>query len=240
MTARSDPAVSPRAPWPLRAALWLVLLAALLLSGTFAILAGVTAGHRSLAEPPATAPLVVVLGGGIRYDGVLHPRSTNHMREAIRFFDEGRVDAIHFSGGALGPIPEAHAMRRLAIEAGVPGSAITIEDRSTSTLQNALYTREAIGPLPPGTVIVTDRTHMARAWLSFWWAGERGHVMHSAPIWPREGRWRRLQFVARESLAVWYNLARMGEATVLLRLGVEPAVVAERLARSPLAWGPPS
>jgi uncharacterized SAM-binding protein YcdF (DUF218 family) len=215
-------------------------LSGLLLAATFAALVGFTAGYPPRVEPPEWTPLVVVLGGGIRYDGVLHPRSNHHMRTAIRFFEEGRTRHIHFSGGSLGPIPEAQAMRRLAVEAGIPESATTIEDRSTSTLQNALFTIEAIGPLPPGTVIVTDRSHLPRAWLSFWWAGARDHVLYPAPVWANERRENRLMFIARESLALWYNLARMVEASALLWFGVDPSEVAERLGRSPVAWGPPS
>jgi uncharacterized SAM-binding protein YcdF (DUF218 family) len=225
--------------WPLRTAARILAWAALLLAATFAAIAVFTGSYPSRAEPPESAPLVVVLGGGIRSDGVLHPRSNHHMRTAIRFFQEGRTERIHFSGGALGPVPEADAMRRLAIDAGIPESAITIEGRSTSTLQNAVLTLEAIGPLPPGTVIVTDRSHLPRAWLSFRWAGVQDHVLYPAPAWANESRENRLHFIARESLALWYNLARMAEASALLWLGVDPAVVAGRLGRSPLAWGPP-
>ncbi len=225
--------------WSLRTGARLAAWAVLLLAATFLAIAAFTNRFPARAEPPDAAPLVVVLGGGIRYDGVLHPRSNHHMRTAIRFFHEGRTERIHFSGGALGPVPEARAMRRLAIEAGIPESAITIEDRSTSTLQNAVFTLEAIGPLPPGTVIVTDRSHLPRAWLSFWWAGVRDHVAYPAPVWTNESRENRIEFIARESLALWYNLGRMAEASLLLRLGVDPAVVAERLGRASAAWGPP-
>jgi uncharacterized SAM-binding protein YcdF (DUF218 family) len=217
-------------------AAWSVLL----LVATFSALVGFTAGYPTRAEPPEWIPLVVVLGGGIRYDGVLHPRSNHHMRTAIGFFEEGRTRHIHFSGGSLGPIPEAQAMRRLAMEVGIPRSAITVEDRSTSTLQNALFTLEAIGPLPPGSVIVTDRSHLPRAWLSFWWAGARDHVLYPAPVWANESSDNRLMFIARESLAIWYNIARMVEASVLLRFGADPSDVAGGLGRSPTAWGPPA
>jgi uncharacterized SAM-binding protein YcdF (DUF218 family) len=226
--------------WLLRMALRVAIWGVLLLAATFALLSGFTSRYPAQAEPPETAPLVVVLGGGIRYDGVLHPRSNHHMRTAIRFYQEGRTERIHFSGGAFGPVPEAHAMRDLAIEAGVPAGAITIEDRSTSTLQNALFTLQEIGPLPPGSVIVSDRSHLPRAWLSFYWAGVRDHEIYPAPIWARESSENRIQFIARESLALWYNAARMAEASALLRLGVAPSRVADRLGRSPVAWGPPA
>ena len=52
--------------------------------------------------------------------------------------------------------------------------ALLVEVRSKSTLQNALFTRALLrsGPDTP-LVLVTNRYHLPRAWLSFRWAGMR-------------------------------------------------------------------
>jgi uncharacterized SAM-binding protein YcdF (DUF218 family) len=188
---------------------------------------------------PEAAPLVIVLGSGVSAEGVLHPRPTYALHTALALYDGERVARLHFSGGALGPIPEAAVMRDMARERGVAAAAITTETRSTSTLQNVLYTLEEIGPPPPGTVIVADRAHLPRAWASFWWAGVRGHGVLPADPWPRERPEDRLRIIARETLALWYNSARMAEASARLALGGDRRAVADGLGRQPIAWGPP-
>jgi uncharacterized SAM-binding protein YcdF (DUF218 family) len=185
------------------------------------------------------APLVIVLGGGVSEEGDLHPRPNHALRTALDLHADGRARRLHFSGGALGPIPEATVMRERARRRGIAEAGMTVETRSTSTLQNALFTVEEIGVPPPGTVILTDRAHLPRAWATFWWAGARGHRLLPAEPWPGEQRADRLRLIAREALAIWYNGARMAGASLRLALGAEPGVVAAGLGRQPGAWGPP-
>jgi uncharacterized SAM-binding protein YcdF (DUF218 family) len=74
---------------------------------------------------------------------------------------------ILLSGGPVGPgskTIDAGVMRDFAIRSGVPDSLIWLEDRSTSTYENALYSATILRPKAIREVIlVTDAIHMFRA-----------------------------------------------------------------------------
>jgi uncharacterized SAM-binding protein YcdF (DUF218 family) len=87
---------------------------------------------------------------------------------------------------------------------------MSVEDRSRSTLQNALFSRPLLGPLAGDRVIlVTDGFHLARAWASFRWAGYPQVSLAAASAFGQpplpEQAWR----TCRETLAWWFNLARV-------------------------------
>jgi vancomycin permeability regulator SanA len=85
------------------------------------------------------------------------------MQAALALYHAGVAPTLLLSGGGH-PIPEAEAMRRLALAGGVPESALLVEPTSRNTLENATH---AVGLLAkrPGTavVLVTDRYHALRA-----------------------------------------------------------------------------
>ena len=90
-------------------------------------------------------------------------------KEAIRLYQNGWSGTLVFSGAAqdeTGP-SNAEAMRRIALDAGVPDEHIIIEEKSRTTRQNA---EETGGLLPHGTtsvIIVTSGYHQRRASLEF-------------------------------------------------------------------------
>jgi uncharacterized SAM-binding protein YcdF (DUF218 family) len=135
-------------------------------------------------ERPVSA--IVVLSSG--------PMSTGQdSRTAIRtrigvelyfaFLDAGDQPQLVLSGGKGEGEQSSMAqdMKDLALKEGVPARAIMIEDRSGSTLQNALFSRQVLGSeAPDQVVIVTDRFHIPRAWVSFRWAGMTDIVLVAA------------------------------------------------------------
>ena len=83
---------------------------------------------------------------------------------------EGWAPLLVFSGG-LGAItrhiwtePEAERFAKIAIEMGVPASAILTEPRSTNTGENVRFTRQLLTErqLDPGTFIVVQKPYMER------------------------------------------------------------------------------
>ena len=66
--------------------------------------------------------------------------------EAIRLYKEGWATRLMFSGAAAdktGP-SNAEVMKKQAVEGGIPASAITIDELSVNTAENARNTSEAV------------------------------------------------------------------------------------------------
>jgi uncharacterized SAM-binding protein YcdF (DUF218 family) len=85
-------------------------------------------------------------------------------------FLEGWAPLLIFAGG-LGSItrhiwqePEADQFARIAIAAGVPADRILIENRSTNTGENVVFTRRLLAEqgLDPHTFIVVQKPYMER------------------------------------------------------------------------------
>jgi vancomycin permeability regulator SanA len=94
--------------------------------------------------------------------------------------DEPRL-VLSGGKGAGERVSKAEGMKEIALDEGVPPNAILLEERSGSTLQNALFSRQALGGDVPGhVVIVTDRFHIPRAWASFRWAGMNDLILVAA------------------------------------------------------------
>lgn len=90
--------------------------------------------------------------------------------EAVRLYKEGWASKLIFSGAARdksGP-SNAEAMKRQAMAAGVPESAILIEESSETTRQNAEQVKRLLSDNKIDSVIlVTSGYHQRRASLEF-------------------------------------------------------------------------
>lgn len=91
-------------------------------------------------------------------------------REAVQLYKRGWANSLVFSGAAQdksGP-SNAAVMRTDALAAGVPSSAITIEEQGETTKQNADKTQQLLEEKDIKTVIlVTSGYHQRRAGLEF-------------------------------------------------------------------------
>ncbi|MEM9425925.1 MAG: YdcF family protein [Pseudomonadota bacterium] len=125
--------------------------------------------HEPSDELPE-AQAIVVLGGGAESASTLTPDSTQRVAHAVTLFEAGAAPQMVFTGG--GAIADAPIMAREAAAAGVTETALVIERRAQSTLQNALFTAD-LGNLDKTQpiILVTQRYHLPRAWASFRWAG---------------------------------------------------------------------
>jgi uncharacterized SAM-binding protein YcdF (DUF218 family) len=180
----------------------------------------------SRAAAPGPADLIIVLGGDMNDDNTLGGETRRRVLAGVRLYQAGLAPRIHFTGGVPDQgLPGAGAqMLALAVAEGVPPAAASSESMSESTLQNALFSRAVLGAEADGSVIlVSDGFHLARSWLSFRWAGYRPVALAAAtPFGDRPLR-RQARRVSRETLAWWFNLARVGAwETMELVAGPDP------------------
>jgi uncharacterized SAM-binding protein YcdF (DUF218 family) len=197
-------------------------LALLLLIAASAAVVTASALWLAGASPPGPATVIIVLGGEMNDDNTLAPDTSGRVEAGVALFDDGLAPRIHFTGGvARRSRPGAGTqMQALAIALGVPPQATSAESASRSTLQNALMSRPVLGPLADGPVVlVSDGYHLLRARASFRWAGYGPVGLAAASALGAPPPAEQVGHVARETLAWWFNLARVGawEAAALVR-----------------------
>jgi uncharacterized SAM-binding protein YcdF (DUF218 family) len=111
---------------------------------------------------------------------VLCSHDTVVARRGAELFLEERAPLLIFAGG-LGMItrhlwtePEAERFARIALEMGVPSDRILVENRSTNTGENILFTRRLLAEqqLDPQSFIVVQKPYMERrsyaTFRNFW------------------------------------------------------------------------
>lgn len=115
-----------------------------------------------------TEPVIVVLGAGLnkeKVSTVLRYR----LDTALKLWEKDPNAVIVVTGGQGSDeiIPESLAMQRYLLEQGVPQDKIIMEDQSTSTEENLVFTKEILQNLgyPADTPIalVTNAFHCYRA-----------------------------------------------------------------------------
>jgi uncharacterized SAM-binding protein YcdF (DUF218 family) len=107
-------------------------------------------------------------------------------------FLQGWAPLLIFSGG-LGAItkgmwsePEADQFAKIAMRMGVPGEKIVIENKSTNTSENVLFTKQLLSErrLDPERFILVQKPYMERrsyATFSNWWP-EKEAIVTSAQV----------------------------------------------------------
>jgi uncharacterized SAM-binding protein YcdF (DUF218 family) len=103
---------------------------------------------------------------------------------------------IVFSGGngalAYSGMTEAEGARQFCVEMGIDLARVIFEDRSRTTYENALFTKEILGPHPGESwLLVTSAFHMPRA------AGAFRAVGFEVTPWPVDYRTRGYQDLIR-------------------------------------------
>lgn len=147
--------------------------------------------------------VIIVLGAAVWPDAQPSPALRRRLEHAVHAWQTGRGERLLVTGG-LGKYPpaEAHLMRQLALDAGIPTHRILTEDTATSTFQSALRCTHILQQHGWSTaLIVTDRYHLPRTILLFRSLGIR--ALGSAPRGTRYSRkrWKRWYYPLRETLA---------------------------------------
>ena len=120
-------------------------------------------GNRDEAGP---ADAIVVLGAAA-YDAQPSPVFEARIDHGLDLYHAGHAKTLIFTGGyggAKARFSESQVARRYALRRDVPESAILIESRSRTTLENLVETRRLLQEHDLHRVIVvSDPLHMARA-----------------------------------------------------------------------------
>lgn len=102
-------------------------------------------------EPEKDKDYLIVLGCGLREDGTPTPLLTGRVERALKFYRQQMAQTgkapIFVTSGGQGPnevISESASMKAYLLEKGVPEEHILQEDRSTSTYENMLFSKEII------------------------------------------------------------------------------------------------
>ncbi|GAS86696.1 YdcF family protein [Mycolicibacterium brisbanense] len=138
---------------------------------------GLTSSIASAAPPPAgkdfSKPAIVILGYGLKPDGsmrtILYHRVLTGLAIAQAF---PQSPVIVTGGNPQNGRTEASQMRNLLLTLGFPANRIIVEDKASSTVQNAQFSvplAKAAGT--SGIILVTSSTHQGRADQNFADAG---------------------------------------------------------------------
>ncbi|MEM6954809.1 MAG: YdcF family protein [Myxococcota bacterium] len=104
---------------------------------------------------------IVVAGCRVMASGRPSPALAQRVRRAVALYEEGRAETLGCTGGVGDhPPSEASAAADFAEELGVPRHAMVLEERSTSTDENARFAHEAIGD--GRVLVVTSAYHVFR------------------------------------------------------------------------------
>jgi uncharacterized SAM-binding protein YcdF (DUF218 family) len=127
----------------------------------FLLLCAVFAGQILIVEnPPKNADAIVVIGGDHK------PDRANRVAE---LFGQHYAALVIVSAGTMVRegddwVHESEVLHRELLQLGVPESAIVVEQRSNSTLENAQYTRHLLDTLDADSILlVTSAYHSGRA-----------------------------------------------------------------------------
>ena len=112
-------------------------------------------GQRAL--PSGTYDAAIVPGCAVRKDGTASgalARRTNH---AIQLWRDGHVHSIVLTGGVgKNPPSEALVAASIATKAGVPASALFLEDTSKTTAENAEFSAKLKPDMAAWSIVVTS------------------------------------------------------------------------------------
>ncbi len=130
----------------------------------------------SLQDRLEKSDCVVVVSGGETMERTV---------EGVKLFKEEYAPCILFSGAAKkGNVSNAKTMRRQAIKERVPEDKIFIEEKATSTYENALFSKPILDKNNfKKIILVTSPYHQRRAYMNFKYVLGNGYkiINHSSP-----------------------------------------------------------
>jgi uncharacterized SAM-binding protein YcdF (DUF218 family) len=135
---------------------------------------------------------VIIHGAGIRKDGTVTKLLAERCDKAIAVYRRDPTPPYLIPSGGQGSdevCSEAEAMQKYLMQNGIPEEKILMEDRSTTTMENVVNSRDIINSRPGRkyTALVTSNYHVYRAMRYARKAGLKavGIGAHVAPYyWP--------------------------------------------------------
>jgi uncharacterized SAM-binding protein YcdF (DUF218 family) len=138
----------------------LIMSAALLLSAIFLLVLCAGFVVEGIQQPLERSDAIIVISGD---------EDQARLHEGLRLWREAWAPLLILSGAAReGPVSNAAAMRRLALDQGVPASSILLDEQSPDTYGNAVHTRRLMELHGlQSAILVTSPYHLQRAAITF-------------------------------------------------------------------------
>lgn len=142
---------------------------------------------------PITHPdgdILIVLTADAQPDGVIGFISYPRAFDAVRAWQTGHFRAVVVTGGYMDGNRRSLSsiLADYMAGSGIPRDRIFLEERSTSTRENALFTKQMIGSWPGKRVLLTSDLHMFRARRTF---EKAGLPAAPRPVADITGHWKR-------------------------------------------------
>lgn len=160
-------------------------------------------GHRDQAQK---ADAILIFGASVWPGGMASPVLRFRTRHAYNLWKQGLAPKIVCTGG-IGKNPPAEAIveARLLESWGVPESAIVLEEKSTSTRENARFAAKLL-PKNASVIAVSDPYHLWRARRDCQKVGLTAFPSPALENWDQVSVWSKLWMTARESIVVARDL----------------------------------
>ncbi len=121
-----------------------------------------------IVEPPQPADAVVVFAGGVGESGRAGGGVQERIGKAVELYRDGVAPRLIISSGYVFSLREAQVMKAIAIDNGVPESAIILEERAANTYENVAFTARILAERGWRTIaLVSSPYHMRRALLTW-------------------------------------------------------------------------
>jgi uncharacterized SAM-binding protein YcdF (DUF218 family) len=110
----------------------------------------------------------VVFAGGVGESGQAGGGYEERVKQAIDLFKAGYAPYLVFSSGYVYSFREAEVMRALAVDQGVPPSAIVLEQKAASTRDNVTFSKAILDDHKSTRILlVSSPYHMRRAVMTW-------------------------------------------------------------------------
>lgn len=126
------------------------------------------ASPLKVSEAPQPADCIVVFAGGVGESGKAGGGYQERVKQAADLYRNGSAGHVIFSSGFVFAFREAEVMRALAIDNGVPASAIELETQAANTRENVEFSRRILDAHGWRRILlVSSPYHMRRALLTW-------------------------------------------------------------------------
>ena len=127
-----------------------------------------SAAPLKLSSPPLPADAIVVFAGGVGESGQAGGGYQERVKQAIDLYKAGYAGNVVLSSGYVYSFREAEVMRALAIDNGVPASAIVLERQAKSTYDNVRFTQAILGEHRWSTILLVSSPYNMRRAVMTW------------------------------------------------------------------------
>lgn len=121
--------------------------------------------HGSKTNADGTSSYVIILGAKVKASGIPSLALKNRLEVAIPYLHKHSDLQVIVSGGRGQDEPqtEASVMKQYLIDGGIDESRIHIEDASTSTYENFLFSKKLLPEDVRKITIISNDFHLTRA-----------------------------------------------------------------------------